>query len=528
MANKHRRKRAVGQSQPAAPARPAQSAGLRGMRESAAEVERELALEAAQGWLTLGASPDDFSRQGLRDLCAVARWYYLKNPLIRCGVRVQASYVMGQGVTIRANDPEVNAVVQRFWDDPANRAELTSHRALMLKEIELTLFGNILFVLFTNPVTGRVRVRTVNITEVDDIVTNPDDSKEPWFYLRSWTSVHNGEVSTQKVAYPDLYYRPAEGGRPDEVRGYRVSWDTPAYHVRTGGLSDMRFGVSEILPAIAWARAYNGFLEDWARLTRALSRFAWRLKAPAEAAGRIGAKLAPSATAPTAPLPGSMMIETPGVELQPVRIGGANVSAEDGRRLLLMVAAALGLPETFFGDASVGTLATAKSLDRPTELRMRDRQELWKAVLGAILGYVVEQAVRAGEVEGQLVDEGEGSPRVELPDREDPQTGEIVKRDAGITIAFPPVLEHDMQARVQAIVHAATLGAAGTPAGTITMETLARALLSELGIADVDAELARLFPAEEAGRPDLERAMFEAVRELRDAVRRAGGQESER
>src|SRR5690606_26615419 len=109
------------------------------------------------------------------------------------------------------------------------------------------------------------------------------------------------------------------------------------------------------------------------------------------------------------PLTGSTFVAGEGTSLQPVRTSGATVSAEDGRRLLLMVAASSGLPETFFGDASIGTLATAKSLDRPTELMMEDRQKLWRDVFINILEFVRLWAVKAprGPLRslGRVVDE---------------------------------------------------------------------------------------------------------------------------
>ena len=46
-------------------------------------------------------------------------------------------------------------------------------------------------------------------------------------------------------------------------------------HVKTNCLSDMLWGVSEVYTAIDWAKGYKEFLEDWMRLVKAYSRFAW-------------------------------------------------------------------------------------------------------------------------------------------------------------------------------------------------------------------------------------------------------------
>ena len=113
------------------------------------------------------------------------------------------------------------------------------------------------------------------------------------------------------------------------------------------------------------------------------------------AKAKLGGTLGGGGAADMPPAVGSTFISGPDVKIEPVRTAGATVGADDARRLLLMVAASFGLPETYFGDASVGTLATARSLDRPTELKMIDRQTLWSDTLRAIHDYVLLWGVKA-------------------------------------------------------------------------------------------------------------------------------------
>src|SRR5258706_13364213 len=79
--------------------------------------ELELALEDSN-WVRLSMQADkEFSRDGLRRICTLARLSFLKNPLINHAVMVQAHYVWGQGCNINAVDPQVNVIVQDFLDD---------------------------------------------------------------------------------------------------------------------------------------------------------------------------------------------------------------------------------------------------------------------------------------------------------------------------------------------------------------------------------------------------------------------------
>ncbi len=458
------------------------------------------------GWVQLlGGSTYEFDQAQLCQIARIAWLMWLKNPLIRRGVDVQAHYVFGQGINIRAEDEQVNEVVQHFLDDAKNKTELTSHQARMQKDQELAIFGNIFFVFFTNTRTnGWARVRTIPLDEIADIITDPGDAKTPWYYKRTWTERNLDGTSTSKTAlYPDWRYRPKQ--KPAKVNALQVLWENPVYHVKMGTVGNMRYGVPEVYSAIDWAKAYKAFLEDWATLTRAYSRFAHVLtttggaKGVAAAKAKLGTTIG-SGTTETNPPPvvGSTFIGAEGVNLAPYRIGGANVAAEDGRRLLLMVCAGLGWPETFFGDVSVGTLATATSLDRPSELRMRSRQTLWADVHRDILGYQIEQSLRApsGVLKGgRITEDDDGTPVIDLGTTTDEQ-GQEVQRDATVSITFPSLLEHDVAASVGAIVDAATLKGSQL-ADTLDPKTITRLLLSALGDQDADATMDLIYPPEE-------------------------------
>lgn len=514
--------------------------------EAWALMEGRLAeLEALLGdgdWRMMSMQAEqEFSREGLRQITEMARIMYLKNPLIQRGIDVKRFYVWGQGVSVKAANSDIHEALKAFEDDEKNVVSLTSHQARMSAEVELETDGNLFFVFFVNQKTGRVRVRTISFGEVAEVVCNPEDSKEPWYYLRQWTkrrgpSTGSGgsrESVSRAAWYPDWRYNPVN--KPATLDGHPVQWDASVYHVKVGGFSNWSFGISEVYDTIDWAMAYKEFLEDWASIVRAYRRFAFQLTTPGGRRGIAAAKTKLNTTlgnsggsgAETNPSPvvGSTFIGGEGTSLTPVRTSGATVSAEDGRRLLLMVAASTGLPETFFGDASVGSLATAKSLDRPTELAMTDRQTLWADVLGDIYRYVTFWAVKAGN--GPL----RGLGRVERI----VEDGVIEERvvwnediDPAIAVTFPPLVEGDVKERVDALVQAATLGQAGTLAGTIDLPTLARLLLIALGADDVDEIVERLFPDGEvpaesepsSGRTAAEAAMLEALGELREALSR--------
>ncbi|MDG4791999.1 hypothetical protein O7626_39995 [Micromonospora sp. WMMD1102] len=479
-----------------------QNAGLVGtvqlLEESVAELQ--LAMEDV-GWTRmLAAAEQEFTRDGLVRITAGCRLFAVKNPLIVRGLQLRQAYVFGQGVEIsaRANgknrensrEQDVQAVVRAFLDDAGNRQALTDASAQIRNERALGTDGNLFFALWTKPSTGWVQVRTLPWDEIQDVIRNPQDASEPWFYKRVWheetVDYTTGlpKTETQTAYYPALGYRPTGRNRPRTIGGHKVHWDAPVRHVKVNDQQGWKFGIGDAYAALDWARAYKEFLEAWATLVKALSRFAYRMTAKGSQRAQAKTRLAaapprdphtgnPQEAGATAILPPDMLLEA-------VPKTGATIDSESGRPLAAMVAAALGVPVTMLlGDPGVtGARATAETLDQPTELVMQQRQQVWTEVLRDIVGYVIAEAVRA--TKGQLTG------RIEV----DPVTGrEVVTLDgdtaATVEITWPDLDDVDPKALVEAIKLA-------SDTGTVPPETILRLLLTALGARDVDEIVDRL------------------------------------
>lgn len=480
------------ESRPAGPAATetaALSAQVEILQESLADLE--LALED-DGWDRLTAQNDrEMSREGLGRAATVARVMAVANPLIKRGLGIRQAYVWGQGVQVaaRANgkdagEQDVNALVQTFWNDPGNRAAFTGDQAQEENERSLGTDGNVFLACFTNPRTGFVQVRSILFDEIVDIITNPDDRDDPWFYHRRWNERHidlaTGQIVTQQreAYYPALRYRPRS--RPRALNGIEVVWDAPVYHVSVNRLNGNTFGIGDAYAALTWARAYRDFLADWAVLVKSLSQFAWRLSTGKTSKSQaLRQRLA---RRPAGPGPdgnpnsiGATATTGEGVTLEAIPKTGATIDSESGRPLAAMVAAALDVPvTTLLADpGQTGARAVAETLNLPTRLAMQQRQSVWAEAIRAILAYAILQAVKTpqGPLRGTVTrDPFTGQERVAL-------AGDT---DDTIEVTFPS-LEESVPVRelVEAIVKA-------DATQKIPPVEIAKLLLGAFGVKDAD------------------------------------------
>jgi hypothetical protein len=461
------------------------------LQESMADLEARM---YEPGWQKLAAFADyEFSREGLQQITAVCRIMTIKSPLLRRGLSLRTSYVWGQGVQISARatgeqTQDVNAVVQRFLDDSGNRRTLTGDQAR--EELERALYsdGNVFIALFTRPRTGRVQARTLPWDEITDVVCNPQDRSEPWFYRRQWWEeerTDSGVVQRPRVAYyPALGYRPALRPRRmslphcGDTEMAEVLWDAPVYHVKVNSQLGWKFGLPDSYAAVDWAKAYKDFLTDWATLIKALSRFAWKLTSKgskqAQARARIAAAPTTDKFSGDPQRAGATAITTPDMTLEAIPKSGATIDSESGRPLAAMVAAALDVPVTMLlGDpGTTGARATAETLDTPTERAMELRRSVWAEAYRRILDYVVDQAAKApqGPLSGKVGRDEDGYEVIEL-------TGDV---DRTIDISFPDIDDIDPAVVIDGIVKA-------DQTGYLPPLTVARLLLEALGVREIDS-----------------------------------------
>lgn len=461
------------------------------LRESVADLE--LAMEDS-GWLRLTAGADsEFSRAGLERIAKNTRVFAVANPLVKRGLGLRQAYIFGQGVVVQAraaghdpNQQDVNEVIQAWWDDPGNQASVFGSQAQTTLERALGTDGNVFIACFTNPRTGMVLNRTILFDEINDIVTNPDDRDEPWFYKRMWVSREfdtsvGRMVEKQKTAfYPALGHYPKI--RPKSIDGAPVMWDTPVYHIKVNQLQGWAFGIGDAYAALVWARAYRDFLADWATLVKSLSQFAWKATTGGrsksqklrEALARRPAGTPPAGNSNNA---GATAVMDADITLEAIPKTGAVIDSDSGRPLATMVASALDVPVTALlsDPGQTGARAVAETLNLPTRLAMQLRQKVWEQAYKTLAGYAIQQSIKApaGLLRGTVIrDPFTGREHYTL-------AGDSASDDATVEVIWPDLTDVPLDTLVKAIVDAD-----GT--GVLPRVEVLRLLLAALGVRDID------------------------------------------
>ncbi len=339
------------------------------IREATQTVEDELALED-QGWIRGGVSSSNIITEASRkESVQSSRLYWLKDPLCKQAIRLWTDYTFGTGMTWSCEDKDANKVLSAYWNSKANQSVLSS-RGQRRSSDKLLIDGELFFALFLGKATT---VRLIDPLEITDIITDPDDKDDERYYKREWSDAQGGQHTDYYCSHLNPKDEAVKDSSDNSIRATNAAKNVLVYHLPYNTIGQR--GYPLLLPALDWVKQYRRFLASRVAVMLALARFAWKTKLQGGMAAVAEAKvLLDNAEVPA----GSVMIENKGADTQPIRTdSGAAGAYQDGRQLKLQVAAAVGIPEQYFGDISIGNLATAKTVELPMMKMFQSYQQVW-------------------------------------------------------------------------------------------------------------------------------------------------------
>jgi hypothetical protein len=332
----------------------------------------------------------------------------------------------------------------------------------------------------------------------------------------------SGTVSNvrRECWHPGLNFKPNKGeeGYFDEIQGNPVIWDAPIYHRKCAVPAKWHFGLPEVYPALGWGDAVKRFLQDCMTIRNALAQFSMILTSKGGQQALQGAKSQLATTVgPQASLwdqnppavAGAILAAGPGTTLSAFSSKGAGGDPDDVRQIKLMVCMTFGLPESFFADMNTSNLATATSLDRPTELNFMERQEVWVEDLTVLAMYQIRKAkgaINSGYREALKAAGRDDAAIAKLRIVETPRTkgengrwvyesSKITADEITVQVDFPAIIEADIPARIGAIVQSMTLGSKMGEVIGIDEREGVKLLFKELGVEDVEKLLDEMYPS---------------------------------
>ncbi|MEO7019569.1 MAG: hypothetical protein ABI234_05410, partial [Ktedonobacteraceae bacterium] len=252
---------------------------------------------------------------------------------------------------------------------------------------ELALYGEQFIRFFVNPYSGRVKIRQIDPSIIDEIETDPDD-------IETVLRFHRRPVGPSATQPGDP--APISPSKPQNFEGEWFQAGSEMMQFCINKVSNAKRGKSDLATLLPWLRRYKDWLTDRVRINKYKGAFLWDVQLTGADRKTIERKKAEYSYPPE---PGTVIIHNEAEHWTAIKPEiNANEAAEDGRALKLMVAVGCQLPEHFLSDGSNGTRATAAEMSLPTLLKFQRRQRMLKYIVRAILDRVLLEARKTGEI----------------------------------------------------------------------------------------------------------------------------------
>lgn len=344
------------------------------------------------GWSPLTVGGKDIPTFQQDRMFAIAVHLYRRNPIAHRIVDVMKAFVIGEGIVVKAKDPDVDLILQRFWKDRRNNWR----KYLRERVVSLSLYGEALYPAYVNQVNGAVqlgasppgiihmlRPNVRNMFEVEEIVIKEgQDAKGEPTPLQNFQAIkvdtqitrHNGDSNPNFLKYwGDMFFfginKPMEGLR----------------------------GTSDLYAIADWIDIYDQFLFHRAEKQAYMSTFLWDIEITGATPKEIDQRMAQFLLQEKKQRSGRFYVHN---EKEQRKAISPELEAEDASHAAQMfmnqIFGGTGLSSQAFGDVQGGRIAGG-DVNEWVFKTLADRQYIWRDILLEIFDFVLDQAELHGE-----------------------------------------------------------------------------------------------------------------------------------
>lgn len=446
------------------------------------------------GWLPLGGAIIGSEKElGMQrnEMLRRTRLQWVQNPLIGHWVNLDTWFTFGSGLPKpTARDERVQKVVDEWWDDPDNQATMTSYAAQTKINVKRHVEGELFMALFTDFLgkTGKTRVRFIDATEIKDIITDSEDKNRTVAYRRSYTPrKYNFKSRAFEPAAEPVHQffkdvnlaNPLLAGIPSNTLEQGVVIFHPKLNC---DINDLR-GIPELYRGMFWASANKDANANLLSMVQSLARWVWKktVKGGSGIGATSKAKFQTEINMSNPPPEvGSMYMSNKGFQLDPIKTptGGTQIAETAVRRSALMVSAASGIMEHYFGDPSTGNLATSKTMELPMLKKFESSQMFWQGVYNTTISIAIDKAIEVGRLPGRPVF-----------DRMTNRVSYETDYDRTLDFDFKSILEKETENFIKAIKIA-------VDARLIPRQQASQLMMMTLGVNHIEDEIKKLNDAD--------------------------------
>jgi len=343
-----------------------------------------------EGFRRLTQTEKDLSPPAHDRHLRIAYYLYVTNPMAHRGIEMIKDFVIGDGATYAIRNEAARKMLDKHWQDPVNHWDIKQFN----KVKELGLYGEQIYPVFVNEITGHVRLGYIDPLNVDHIVPDPGNpeiiqhivlkpGKEVLVKVRNPATNRLVTVPKQELRVVHLDSNPRS-----PTYGRLVG---ECFYFAINRVSNATRGFSDLIHVSDWIDAYDQLLFTHLERLMFLRTFCWDVTLEGADQTAIKAKKAELLKHP--PKPGAWLVHNEKEKWQAITPDlKATEHTEEERKVRALILGGLGIPPHWFGEGEDVNRATALAMDTPVFRMLRSRQRYVRFMFEHIFRFVLDQA----------------------------------------------------------------------------------------------------------------------------------------
>jgi hypothetical protein len=335
------------------------------------------------GWIPLTTGNREIPVYHQDKMFQIATYLYRKNTLGHRIVEVIKSFVVGEGIYVKARDPEVDKVIQKFWSDRRNNFK----KHLRERVVSQSLYGESLWPAYVNTMDGSVILGNNHPSIIEKVFPNLRNNFEAETIItKKGVDARGNPVEPQElqvIKQDNDIDSPSFGFYQGDVFFFAIN--KPMENLR---------GVSDLYSIADWMDIYDQFMFNRAQRQSHMNEYIWDIEMEGASKQEIDKKAAELILREKKQRSGRFYIHNEKERRKAVSPDMHSEDAQtDAQSLLQVIFGGSGLSAQAFGDPSGAGRQASGEVNEWIFKTLSDRQFTWRDILQDVIDFVIDQAI---------------------------------------------------------------------------------------------------------------------------------------
>lgn len=311
----------------------------------------------------------------------VCLYYYQANPLAHRYIDMVKDYTVGEGVTFKAADKQVQALLEEFWygidNDVAN--------SLPQWVVELSIYGEVALAFQPRKGDPCLKLQYINPSWISEVAVDPFDVSR----VTSIKLDPNQIKISRRIGGKDI----DDPVFPLIARDKDKLLNGQAIFLRINHVSDSPRGIGDLFPLADSMANIDELMFNVKERSRHLTQYFWNVTIEGGTDETCRTKLQEYLQQPL--YPGTIRVHNERIKWEQMKVdlGGADIEKVLAPMIGLVITG-LGIPAYWTGMSGAPARAAAESVQDPVYKRLITRQGVIKRFLQTLLAFQMDYAIR--------------------------------------------------------------------------------------------------------------------------------------